>query len=99
MLTLAIKTFLLSSTGRLFVLSLLVSTTSRIGILFSSPPFFLCQGDGLVLNSSLTADRKKLSRRLLFDKSANDDHERLILTKLKQQCGGQFTSKMEGMVS
>ena len=45
-----------------------------------------------------TAGRKKLSRRLLFDKSANDDHERLILTKLKQQCGGQFTSKMEGMV-
>ena len=42
--------------------------------------------------------RKKLDRRLLFDKSANDDHERSILTKLKQQCGGQFTSKMEGMV-
>lgn len=42
--------------------------------------------------------RKKLARRLLFDKSANDDHERSILTKLKQQCGGQFTSKMEGMV-
>ncbi|KAI3927930.1 hypothetical protein MKW98_023531, partial [Papaver atlanticum] len=41
--------------------------------------------------------RKKLARRLLFDKSANDDHERSILTKLKQQCGGQFTSKMEGM--
>lgn len=45
------------------------------------------------------AIRKKLSRRLLFDRSASDDHERLILTKLKQQCGGQFTSKMEGMVS
>ncbi|KAF9604479.1 hypothetical protein IFM89_006801 [Coptis chinensis] len=44
-------------------------------------------------------DRKKLARRLLFDKSANDDHERSILTKLKQQCGGQFTSKMEGMVT
>ncbi|XP_071698690.1 cullin-1-like [Rutidosis leptorrhynchoides] len=43
--------------------------------------------------------RKKLSRRLLFDKSANDDHERVILSKLKQQCGGQFTSKMEGMVT
>ncbi|KAL3517467.1 hypothetical protein ACH5RR_020056 [Cinchona calisaya] len=43
--------------------------------------------------------RKKLSRRLLFDKSANDDHERLILTKLKQQCGGHFTSKMEKMVT
>ncbi|KAL8137877.1 hypothetical protein V2J09_003878, partial [Rumex salicifolius] len=33
-----------------------------------------------------------------FEKSANDDHERSILTKLKQQCGGQFISKMEGMV-
>ena len=47
----------------------------------------------------MIASRKKLARRLLFDKSANDDHERSILTKLKQQCGGQFTSKMEGMVS
>ncbi|KAM0029607.1 putative cullin protein, neddylation [Helianthus debilis subsp. tardiflorus] len=43
--------------------------------------------------------RKKLARRILFDKSANDEHERSILTKLKQQCGGQFTSKMEGMVT
>ncbi|CAL5324967.1 unnamed protein product [Camellia sinensis] len=43
--------------------------------------------------------RKKLARRLLFDKSANDEQERSILTKLMQQCGGQFTSKMEGMVT
>ncbi|XP_057964979.1 cullin-1 [Malania oleifera] len=43
--------------------------------------------------------RKKLARRLLFDRSANDEHERSILTKLKQQCGGQFTSKMEGMIT
>jgi len=43
--------------------------------------------------------RKNLAHRLLFDKSANDDHERSILTKLKQQCGGQFTSKMEGMAT
>ncbi|KAI5316119.1 PREDICTED: cullin-1 [Prunus dulcis] len=43
--------------------------------------------------------RKKLARRLLFDRSANEDHEKSILTKLKQQCGGQFTSKMEGMVT
>jgi len=42
--------------------------------------------------------RKKLARRLLYDKSANDDHERSILTSLKQQFGAQFTSKMEGMV-
>jgi cullin 1 len=38
--------------------------------------------------------RKKLARRLLFDKSASDEHERLILTRLKQQCGAQFTSKV-----
>ncbi|KAL3819937.1 hypothetical protein ACJIZ3_005842 [Penstemon smallii] len=43
--------------------------------------------------------RKKLSRRLLFDRSVSDDHERSILTKLKQQCGTQFTSKMEGMIT
>ncbi|KAK3441038.1 hypothetical protein EUGRSUZ_B01289, partial [Eucalyptus grandis] len=41
---------------------------------------------------------KKLATRLLFDNSANDDHERSMLTKLKQQCGCQFTSKMENMV-
>eukprot|EP00879_Flechtneria_rotunda_P010711 GHRR01011193.1.p1 GENE.GHRR01011193.1~~GHRR01011193.1.p1 ORF type:complete len:707 (+),score=276.31 GHRR01011193.1:915-3035(+) len=43
--------------------------------------------------------RKRLARRLLQDKSASDDHERSILTRLKQQCGAQFTSKMEGMVT
>ena len=43
--------------------------------------------------------RKRLARRLLQDKSASDDHERGILARLKQQCGAQFTSKMEGMVT
>jgi cullin 1 len=43
--------------------------------------------------------RKRLAKRLLFDRSANDDAERSLLTKLKQQCGAQFTSKMEGMVT
>ena len=43
--------------------------------------------------------RKKLARRLLFDKSCSDELERSVLTKMKQLCGGQFTSKMEGMVS
>ncbi|PWA87467.1 cullin [Artemisia annua] len=55
-----------------------------------------------ISNRDLFADfyiyMKKLSWRLLFDRSANDDHERLIRSKLKQQCGGQF-SKMEGMVT
>ena len=43
--------------------------------------------------------RKKLGRRLLFDKSGNDDQERSLLSKLKQHYGGQFTSKMEGMLT
>jgi hypothetical protein len=33
--------------------------------------------------------RKKLARRLLHDKSSSDDHERSILSRLKQQCGAQ----------
>ncbi|KAG5628233.1 hypothetical protein H5410_013451 [Solanum commersonii] len=40
-----------------------------------------------------------LARRLLFNKSANVEHERSIITKLKKQCGGPFTLKMEGMVT
>lgn len=43
--------------------------------------------------------RKKLARRLLFERSNNDEHEQTILSRLKQQCGAQFTSKMEGMVT
>ncbi|KAI3842240.1 hypothetical protein MKW98_026030 [Papaver atlanticum] len=44
--------------------------------------------------------KKKLARRLLFDKnSTDDDHERSFLSKLKQQYGAQFTSKMEGMIN
>ncbi|KAL0388764.1 UNVERIFIED_CONTAM: Cullin-1 [Sesamum radiatum] len=46
-----------------------------------------------------TLEKEKACTAPLFDKSANDEHERSILTKLKQQCGGQFTSKMEGMVT
>ncbi|KAM0042794.1 putative cullin [Helianthus debilis subsp. tardiflorus] len=53
----------------------------------------------IVVLTVYSANRKKLARWILFDKSANDEHERSILMKLKQQCGGQFTSKMEGMVS
>ncbi|KAI3904112.1 hypothetical protein MKW92_049025 [Papaver armeniacum] len=52
----------------------------------------------MMMSLRIHLTRKKLARRLLFGTSANDDHERSILSKLKQQCGGQFTSKMEGMV-
>ncbi|KAF9604482.1 hypothetical protein IFM89_006804 [Coptis chinensis] len=43
--------------------------------------------------------RKKLARRLLSDRSANIEHEKRLLSKLKQQFGTYFTSKMEGMVT
>ncbi|XP_062208429.1 cullin-1-like [Phragmites australis] len=43
--------------------------------------------------------RKKLGRRLLFEKSGSDELERSMLSKLKQYFGGQFTSKMEGMLN
>lgn len=42
--------------------------------------------------------RKKLARRLLYSTSCGEDAEKGMLTRLKQQCGQQFTSKMEGMV-
>ena len=42
--------------------------------------------------------RKRLSKRLLGERSISDDQERLVLSNLKEQCGSQFTSKMEGMV-
>lgn len=36
---------------------------------------------------------------MLFDKSVNNEHERSLLSKLKQYFGGQFTLKMEGMLN
>ncbi|CAI9107936.1 OLC1v1007421C1 [Oldenlandia corymbosa var. corymbosa] len=53
----------------------------------------------MIFSFARTFYRKKLSRRLIFDRTDNDDHERLILTKLKQEFGGSFTSKMEGMIT
>jgi cullin 1 len=43
--------------------------------------------------------RNQLAKRLLNQRSASDEHEKLVITKLKQRCGSQFTSKMEGMLS
>ncbi|GLJ38872.1 hypothetical protein SUGI_0792420 [Cryptomeria japonica] len=42
--------------------------------------------------------RRKLARRLLFDKSMKYEHESILVTKLKQYFGNQFTSKMERMI-
>mmetsp|Transcript_27867 Transcript_27867/g.46836 ORF Transcript_27867/g.46836 Transcript_27867/m.46836 type:complete len:789 (-) Transcript_27867:312-2678(-) len=43
--------------------------------------------------------RNQLARRLLNQRSASDDMERLMIGKLKLKCGAQFTSKMEGMLN
>ena len=39
--------------------------------------------------------RSHLSRRLLTAKSASDEIEKVMIAKLKSECGQQFTSKME----
>lgn len=43
--------------------------------------------------------RNQLAKRLLNQRSASDDAEKLMIAKLKVQCGTQFTSKMEGMLN
>ena len=42
--------------------------------------------------------RNQLAKRLLNQRSAGDDVEKMMIAKLKMQCGTQFTSKMEGML-
>jgi cullin 1 len=42
--------------------------------------------------------RNQLAKRLLTQRSTSDDAEKLMIAKLKVQCGTQFTSKMEGMI-
>lgn len=41
--------------------------------------------------------KKDLSKRLLYDKSASLDLEKSMISKLKAECGSQFTSKLEAM--
>eukprot|EP00171_Calliarthron_tuberculosum_P013908 IDg13908t1 len=41
--------------------------------------------------------KKDLAKRLLYDKSASLDLEKSMISKLKVQCGSQFTSKLESM--
>lgn len=43
--------------------------------------------------------RQRLSRRLLNANSSGEDAEKSMLSRLKQQCGANFTNKMEGMVT
>ena len=41
--------------------------------------------------------KKLLAKRLLLGKSASSDLERSMLSKLKTECGSNFTAKLEGM--
>ena len=41
--------------------------------------------------------KKDLARRLLLAKSASVDMEKIMLSKLKTECGSGFTQKLEGM--
>lgn len=41
--------------------------------------------------------KKHLAKRLLLNKSASADLERSMLSKLKAECGSQYTAKLEGM--
>uniref|UniRef100_A0A3B6MZ05 Cullin family profile domain-containing protein n=1 Tax=Triticum aestivum TaxID=4565 RepID=A0A3B6MZ05_WHEAT len=41
--------------------------------------------------------KKDLAKRLLLGKSASIDAEKSMITKLKTECGSQFTNKLEGM--
>jgi cullin 1 len=43
--------------------------------------------------------RNQLAKRLLNQRSTSNDAEKLMIAKLKMQCGTQFTSKMEGMLA
>eukprot|EP00536_Pseudo-nitzschia_multiseries_P002771 jgi/Psemu1/251976/estExt_Genewise1Plus.C_380084 len=43
--------------------------------------------------------RNQLAKRLLSQRSTSEDAEKLMIAKLKMQCGTQFTSKMEGMLN
>jgi cullin 3 len=41
--------------------------------------------------------KRLLSKRLLHAKGASDEAEKMVISKLKAECGYQFTSKLEGM--
>jgi cullin 3 len=41
--------------------------------------------------------KQSLARRLINNRSLSEEAERLMITKLKAECGYQFTAKLEGM--
>ena len=73
-----------------------LSDTETEGFLDSTVQLFFYLTD-----KDLFADiyRSQLAKRLMNQRSASDDMERLMVSKLKVQCGAQFTAKMEGMLN
>ena len=53
--------------------------------------------NSIILAINIYCIFKDLAKRLLVGKSASVDAEKSMLSKLKQECGGGFTSKLEGM--
>jgi len=43
--------------------------------------------------------RNHLAKRLLNQRSTSQDAEKIMIAKLKMQCGTQFTAKLEGMIN
>lgn len=80
------------------------------GVLRSGNKKYTEEGLESILDQSLTLFRflngkdmfegfykECLCKRLLLDKSASIDLEKLMISKLKQECGSQFTLKLEEM--
>lgn len=42
--------------------------------------------------------KRILSRRLLMGRSASMDAEKMCISKIKAECGAQFTNQLEGML-
>ena len=43
--------------------------------------------------------RQHLAKRLLSSRSASEDNEKLVVARLKAECGNQYTAKLEGMLT
>lgn len=59
--------------------------------------FHLFQNNYRMIICYFFVNLQDLAKRLLVGKSASVDAEKSMLSKLKQECGGGFTCKLEGM--
>lgn len=64
---------------------------------FDCTRFFVCCRSIVYISLVCRYYKQHLSKRLLGNSSVSEDSERLMIAKLKMECGFQFTSKLEGM--